>query len=241
VSEQLVPIHREAVIPDVLSVLVYEDEVSLGVDPDGGVTPPVPAWVFASSGLESAGQRELVLGILRITPRSRIPRITPRPRPRSPFALVSTMYQQARAGTVLEEGSRFEVRGAASTSTPVSGFSACITRCTICSCPRSTLTATGAARCCSCPCYPRESRPPTSSGMRGSSPSWPGTPAAIRFPGGTTRADRPWPLWASRRACWQSCQYRGRTPLTSKSSRPDLDIMVPAEVPQLHELSPRAE
>lgn len=110
-SEQLVPIHREAVIPGVLSVLVYEDQVSLGVDPDGGVAPRVPAWVFASSGLESAGQRELVLGILRITPRSRIPRITPRPRPRSPFAFAATAYQQARAGTVLEEGSRFEVRG----------------------------------------------------------------------------------------------------------------------------------
>jgi hypothetical protein len=35
VSEQLVPIHREAVIPGVLSVLVYEGEVSLGVDPEG--------------------------------------------------------------------------------------------------------------------------------------------------------------------------------------------------------------
>jgi hypothetical protein len=123
VSEQLVPIHREPVIPGELSVLVYEDEVSLGVDRDGGVAPRVPVWVFASSGLESAGQRELVLGILRITPRSRIPRIKPRPRPRSPFALAATAYQQARAGTVLEEGSRFEVRGGRVDFDPrVSGF-----------------------------------------------------------------------------------------------------------------------
>jgi hypothetical protein len=123
VSEQLVPIHREAVIPGVLSVLVYEDEVSLGLGPDGAVAPPVPAWVFASSGLESAGQRELVLGILRMPPRSRILRMTPRPRPQSPFVLVSTMYQQARAGTVLEEGSRFEVSGRRVDFDPrVSGF-----------------------------------------------------------------------------------------------------------------------
>jgi hypothetical protein len=112
--EQLVAIRREAIIPDVLSILVYEDEVSLGVDPHGSPAPPIPAWVFASHGLESAGQRELVLGFLRTTPG---------PPPRSPFAVVSAIYQQARAGTVLKEGSLFEVRGGSVDFDPrVSGF-----------------------------------------------------------------------------------------------------------------------
>jgi hypothetical protein len=113
VSEQLVPVHREEIIPGVLSVLMYETEVSAGLDPPGGRTAPIPAWVFASHGLEAAGQRELVLGVLRTTPQAL----------RSPFELAAAIYQQARAGTVLKEGGRFEVGGGSLDFDPrVSGF-----------------------------------------------------------------------------------------------------------------------
>jgi hypothetical protein len=113
-SEQLVPIHRTVIIPDVLSVILYQDEIGLGLDSQGGSAPSTPAWVFASHGLETFGQRELVLVILKTAP------LSP---PQSPNELVSTVYQQARAGTVLQEGNVLEVRGANIDFDPrVSGF-----------------------------------------------------------------------------------------------------------------------
>jgi hypothetical protein len=94
------PIHREQIGPG-LSVSVYEESVGLATEPYGGVGPPKPVWVFASDGLESAGKREVVLGIVQVTPGSL---------PESPFRLVSDLHRQAGAD-VLRDGGRFEIQG----------------------------------------------------------------------------------------------------------------------------------
>jgi hypothetical protein len=100
-SESLTPVHRETIIPEVLSALVYEDQVRLGPDGNGATGPLAPVWVFASHGLESVGQREMVLAILRTTPGSY---------PQDPFALFASFYDGATAGAVLNYGSFFDIQ-----------------------------------------------------------------------------------------------------------------------------------
>jgi hypothetical protein len=100
-SESLTPVHRETIIPEVLSALVYEDQVRLSPDGNGAIGPLAPVWVFASHGLESVGQREMVLAILRTTPGRY---------PQDPFALFASFYDGATGGAALSYGSIFDIQ-----------------------------------------------------------------------------------------------------------------------------------